>query len=469
MSIKPATAVAHLYVHVPFCARKCAYCAFYSEASEAATITRWVDALGRELELVAHDLRPQTVFFGGGTPSLLNVRQWTTILRAMDRLGLLGAAEWTIECNPATVSLDQAKLWRDYGVNRLSLGVQSLDDSLLARLGRIHTRRQAWESFDLLRRAGFENLNLDLMFAIPGQTLEAWRATLGEALAWGNEHLSCYEVIYEEDTPLLAQLQAGEFRVDEDLACAMYEALLERAAADGFEQYEVSNFARRECHPSPESSSSRRQGVVPADVGPRGVSERGCPHPQQLEQDHRREKILHAHSSAAPVRFPPASVPAAGEDTRAPALWQHVFTSVATVSEVPLRACRHNVNCWRGGSYYGLGPSAAGYVGGIRTKNWSNTLRYCAEIEQGRRAIESQEELSPLQRAGEIAAFGLRMTVGWPFDEFQQITGYDLRAEWQEEIRQLVARDWAQADAGGFRLTPQGLRFADAAGAMFLR
>src|SRR5439155_23100613 len=116
-----------------------------------------------------------------------------------------------------------------HGVNRISMGVQSLDEALLERLGRIHSREMVFKSFDILRAAGYDNLNLDLMFAIPGQTMEIWQATLTEALAMGSEHLSSYEVIYEEDTALYAQLQAGEFDVDEDLACAMYEELVDRA------------------------------------------------------------------------------------------------------------------------------------------------------------------------------------------------------------------------------------------------
>src|SRR2546430_5393082 len=189
-----AERITSLYVHVPFCAHKCAYCAFYSEASNGQLINRYVAALVRELELVAGDLRPRTIFFGGGTPSLLNLRQWEQILQAMERLNLLGAAEWTVECNPATVSLEKAKLLRDYGVNRISMGVQSLDPALLERLGRIHSREMVFKSFDVLRQAGFDNVNIDLMFAIPGQTLETWQATLLEATALGSEHLSSYEV-----------------------------------------------------------------------------------------------------------------------------------------------------------------------------------------------------------------------------------------------------------------------------------
>ena len=208
--------ITSLYVHVPFCAQKCEYCAFYSEASTGELINRYVAALVRELEIVAADLKPKTIFFGGGTPSILNLRQWEQILRAMEKLNLLGAEEFTVECNPATVSADKAKLFRDFGINRISMGVQSLDEKLLDRLGRIHSREMVFKSFDILRRAGFENLNLDLMFAIPGQTMEIWRATLNEAMAMQSEHLSSYEVIYEDDTPLFEQLQAGEFSVDEE-------------------------------------------------------------------------------------------------------------------------------------------------------------------------------------------------------------------------------------------------------------
>ena len=238
--------VTSLYLHVPFCAHKCEYCAFYSAVPKEDLVGRYVNALVRELELVAPEVKPKTVFFGGGTPSLLNLKQWEQILKAFERLGLLGAEEWTVECNPATVSADKAKLLRDFGVNRVSMGVQSLDERLLERLGRIHSREQGFKSFDTLRAAGFANINVDLMFAIPTQTMTHWQATLTEALALGSEHLSCYEVIYEDDTPLFEQLKAGEFDVDEELTEAMFEELVRRAGEAGFVQYEVANFAKDE-------------------------------------------------------------------------------------------------------------------------------------------------------------------------------------------------------------------------------
>ena len=392
MAEMSAMPVGCLYVHVPFCARKCSYCAFYSEPSSGELIDRYVGALIRDLELVAADLSPRTIYFGGGTPSLLNLRQWERILDAMQCLRLSGADEWTVECNPATVSLDKARLLRSGGVNRMSMGVQSLNAALLDRLGRVHTREMAFKSFDILRQAGFDNLNLDLMFAIPGQSLEVWRETLCEATAMGSEHLSSYEVIYEEDTALYEQLQAGKVSADEDLACAMYEELVDRAANAGFQQYEVANFSRD---------------------GTRN------PEPSALS--------------------------------------------------LPSRACRHNGNYWRGGSFYGLGPSATTYVRGVRTKNWSNTQLYCEQLEQGQRAFESREELAPLARAGETAAFGLRMVEGWPFGQFRQTTGHDLRCEWAEDMNQLVQQGWGRILPDRFQLTREGLRFADAAAQMFLR
>ena len=391
MGQMPLAPIEALYVHVPFCAHKCDYCAFYSEASSGELINRYIDALIRELEMAAPDLKPRTVFFGGGTPSLLNLRQWERILRALERLGLVGAEEWTVECNPATVSLDKARLLRSFGVNRISMGVQSLNKELLDRLGRIHSREMVFKSFDILRQAGFSNLNLDLMFAIPGQTLEIWRDTLGEALAMGSEHLSCYEVIYEEDTALYQQLQAGQITINEDLACDMYEELVACAETAGLRQYEVANFAH--------------------DTSP------------------------NAQLSLNPPAF----------------------------------ASQHNLNYWCGGSFFGLGPSATSYVRGVRTKNWSNTQMYCEQLEKGRRPIESTEELPPLARAGETAAFGLRMVAGWPFEQFRQTTGLDLRQEWSKEMTLLQQQGWGRVAPDGFQLTREGLRFADAAAELFLR
>lgn len=390
--------VRSLYVHVPFCAHKCEYCAFYSAPPAGGVIDRYVGALVRELELIAPECRPTTIFFGGGTPSLLSLKQWQTVLSAMERLGLLGAPEFSVECNPATVSADKARLLRDHGVNRISMGVQSLDEGLLERLGRVHTRDMVFRSFDTLRAAGFVNVNVDLMFAIPGQTLDVWDRTLTEAVALGSEHLSCYEVIYEEDTPLYQQLQAGAFAVDEALACAMYDHLRERAAAVGFQQYEVANWARNHV------------------------------------------------ATGASVELPGVSL-----------------------AGVPSHACRHNVGYWRGLDSFGVGPSASEYVRGLRSRNWANTDLWITQLERGRRAKEFAEALSSRARAGELAAFGLRMNAGWPAEEFVARTGLDLRAEWREDLNQLIRRGWLEETDTHIRLTSGGMRFADAVGELLIR
>jgi oxygen-independent coproporphyrinogen III oxidase len=384
----PGSAVRSLYVHVPFCSRKCGYCAFFSEAGNAALMERYVNSLIREIATCRATPQPETIFFGGGTPSLLPLPLWQRLFEALRQHHLIPAAECTVECNPATLSLEKARFLHEHGVNRISLGVQSLEESLLARLGRVHSREAVFRSFDLLRRAGFENINLDLMFAIPGQTLGQWQSTLDEALALQSEHLACYELIYEEDTPLFTQLAAGHVSPDEDLAAVMYEQLLERTAAHHLQQYEVANFAR---HPTLNCDS------------------------------------------------------------------------------IPDKACRHNINYWRGGSFYGLGPSASGYLHGVRTRNTANTVRYCEFLETNQSPAETSDALPPLARAGEIAAFGLRMPLGWSFDEFQQVTGFDLRDHWRHDLESLATRGWGQLDSRGFRLTPLGLRFADAAAECLLR
>lgn len=380
--------VTSLYIHVPFCARKCDYCAFYSEPAPEPVISQYLDALERELDVIAPDVAPATIFFGGGTPSLLGIKHWQRIFGWFESRHWGRMGEWTIESNPATVTREKACFWRAHGVNRVSLGIQSLNAELLDRLGRLHSREKAFQAFDTLRSAGFGNINLDLMFAIPGQTMGMWRETLAEAAALGSEHLSCYEVIYEDDTPLFRQLQAGQIDVNEDLACDMYDALLEAAARAGFQQYEVANFARHEG---------------------------------------------------------------------------------GGAKEHPSRACRHNVNYWRGGSFYGLGPSATSYVRGVRSKNWANTEIYCRLWEQGKSAVESREELPPLARAGELAAFGLRMNAGWPYALFRELTGYELPVEWGREIALVEEKGYGLREGDRFRLTRAGLRFADWVAEQFLR
>ncbi len=332
MTGRSAQPVASLYVHVPFCARKCEYCAFYSETTSGELVNRYVAALIREMQLVANDLNPRTVFFGGGTPSLLNLRQWEQILKAMERLNLLGAAEWTVECNPATVSLDKARLLRAGGVNRISMGVQSLNEELLDRLGRVHSREMVFKSFAVLRQAGFDNVNIDLMFAIPGQ--------------W----------------PSAANIS-----------------------------------------PATKSSTRRTRRCTRSCRPANSVSMKTWP-------------VRCMKNCSSPLRRP-----------------------VCGSMKSPIS--------------HGIFPERASRLPTARVNTMSIT----------------GEQLAPLARAGETAAFGLRMNAGWPFEVFQRATGYDLRQEWPAEMNQLASQGWGKIEAERFRLTRQGLRFADAAAEQFLR
>ena len=386
-----ASTVSSLYIHVPFCASKCEYCAFYSEAATVGTGNRYTAALdpgigaGRgQLQQAGHDFLRRRHPFPAYPPTM----------------GVDSSGRWNVwncsgppngrsNATPPRSPSTRPGCFAAIGVNRVSMGVQSLDENLLGPSG---PRPQSRNGLHVIRRSSRSRLRQHQPRSdVRDSRARRWRSgatTLAEALALGSEHLSCYEVIYEEDTPLFAQLQAGEFSVDEDLACAMYEELLGAAGSWGFDQYEVANFARR--------------------------------------------------GSSLP-------------------------------GEIPERACQHNVNYWRGGSFEGLGPSAAGYRDGVRTRNWANTTLYCEQLEKGVRAVESREELSSLARAGEIAAFGLRMNSGWPFEEFRKATSHDLREDWSGEMAELAGKGWGQIEPDRFRLTERGLRFADSAAESFLR
>ena len=236
-----------LYVHVPFCVKKCYYCDFNSYTLDRAAVTRYLDALAREAELYAPGAPTfDTLYIGGGTPTCLSgrdLRRLVALIRSHFRLAT--GAEITCEANPGSSNEEKFASLREAGVNRLSIGVQSFDDALLARIGRVHTAAEAEASVGAARRAGFDNVNLDLMFALPGQCPEAWEETLGRALALEPEHLSCYSLIVEEGTPFGDAYARGRLTLPgEEIELRMYERAIERLTAAGYEHYEISNFAR---------------------------------------------------------------------------------------------------------------------------------------------------------------------------------------------------------------------------------
>jgi oxygen-independent coproporphyrinogen-3 oxidase len=233
-----------VYVHVPFCASTCDFCAFYQTVPKGDAVRQYVDAVEAEAALVNwQSRRAATAFWGGGTPGLLKPAE----LERLGRIMVLYAgqpAEWTVELAPATVTPDRLAVLRQLGVTRVSMGVQSFDDGLLEALGRQHTPQQIYRAYDLIRGAGFASVNLDLMFALPGQSEDQWRADLTEALRLAPDHLSTYCLTFEEDTALWIKLSQGKVKLDADKEAAFYVKTWEFLEASGYAQYEVSNFAR---------------------------------------------------------------------------------------------------------------------------------------------------------------------------------------------------------------------------------
>ncbi len=242
--------IAHLYVHIPFCPKVCPYCSFYKESSDRHKTGRFLDAVLIEAESNAARVRPRTIFFGGGTPTALGTSQLRYLINGLrERIDMSDLEEFTVEMNPATVSLEKAAVLRELGVNRVSMGVQSWDDQLLATLGRVHSSQQARRSYQILREAGFDNINLDLMFGIPEQNRKQWRATLEETLALESDHVSAYCLTYEEDTEYFVRMSRSEYVPDKSLDADLFEMAMEMLEGSGFVQYEISNYSRpdREC------------------------------------------------------------------------------------------------------------------------------------------------------------------------------------------------------------------------------
>lgn len=249
--IKPAARSADqhgplgLYVHVPFCASTCDFCAFYQTAPSADGIARYMQTIADEAALIPWaGRRVDTVFWGGGTPGLLapkEIRRLGGIVR--ERLGG-NPQEWTVEMAPASVTEARLAALKEIGVTRISMGAQSFQPALLDGLGRQHTREQIFRAYERIRAAEFASVNIDLMFALPGQDEAAWLADLGEALALAPDHLSTYCLTFEEDTKLWVKLSKGQVKLDVEHEARLYETTWARLEEAGYGQYEVSNFAR---------------------------------------------------------------------------------------------------------------------------------------------------------------------------------------------------------------------------------
>lgn len=240
-----------LYVHLPFCAAKCHYCDFFSVPADGQDRGATIAAILREAELRA-PWRPHTVFLGGGTPSLFSCDELRRLFDGLHSITSFrdSAVEVTAECNPESLDEDKARCFLDLGVQRLSIGFQSLSNDVLKLFGRVHSVEQSFAAFAAARAAGVANLNIDMIFAVPGQTAEQWSADLARVLALGSEHLSAYNLTFEEETLFKRWLDQGRIaRQPEELELELFHLTRELARARGLEPYEISNFSRsgRQC------------------------------------------------------------------------------------------------------------------------------------------------------------------------------------------------------------------------------
>ena len=277
-AVEANTVVRHLYAHIPFCHHICPYCSFYKHkpARGALADRAFVDALLAELDQLAGDptnlrFRPQTIYFGGGTPSLLSTHLQRRLLDGLaERLDFTDLREWTFEANPATFDIEKIRTLRAGGVTRISLGVQSWSPDTLATLGRDHSPADAESAFEILRDAEVPAVNIDLMFSIPGESEDSWNRTLERTIELQPDHISAYNLNYEEDTEFFEKLTRGEFVADEDCDANSFHSAIERLTGAGFRHYEISNYAQ----PGFESQHNRAywNGADYLGIGPGAVS-----------------------------------------------------------------------------------------------------------------------------------------------------------------------------------------------------
>ena len=236
-----------VYIHIPFCATKCYYCAFNTYTFHKEQAKAYLQALRTEMKLYVSETDPlQTIFIGGGTPSILSANALSQLLTDIHQhFRITPDAEITVECNPGTVDIEKLRVMQDNGVNRLSFGLQAMQDETLKQLGRIHTVAEFLESYHLAREGGFENINIDLIFALPDQTIDAWHHTLNQVISLEPTHISAYNLVMEETTPFYEWWQAGELHLpSEDTEADMFQYTIETLTTHGYTHYEICNFAR---------------------------------------------------------------------------------------------------------------------------------------------------------------------------------------------------------------------------------
>ena len=262
-----------LYLHIPFCHRICPYCSFYKHTPGPSTAGDFIQALGQEAKnrIAQSNKAPRTIYLGGGTPSMLSPSHLTQLFRSLQEIiDFSKLDEVTLEANPATFDAKKAVLFRELGVTRVSLGIQSFDPQVLNTLGREHSPDEAARSVEILHEAGIPHINIDLMFSIPGQSKSDWEKTLARAIELKPHHISAYNLTYEEDTAFFESLQRGEMRENEDVDAEHFHLAHDLLMNAGFDHYETSNYA----HPGHRSSHNLGywQGEDYLGLGPSAVT-----------------------------------------------------------------------------------------------------------------------------------------------------------------------------------------------------
>jgi oxygen-independent coproporphyrinogen-3 oxidase len=234
-----------LYIHIPFCAKKCMYCDFPSFCGKENLMMDYARALSKEISISAQDKLIKTIFIGGGTPTYLSLSAWKVIGDEIKKINKKADIEFSVECNPGTISLEKLNYFKEIGINRLSIGLQAWQDELLNALGRIHTLDEFLAGYKMARNCGFNNINIDIMFGLPSQTLDNLVETLYKAIALQPEHISCYSLIVEEGTPFYKLYEKGTLNLpDEEVERDMYQKAVEILEGKGYKQYEISNFSK---------------------------------------------------------------------------------------------------------------------------------------------------------------------------------------------------------------------------------
>ncbi len=389
-----------LYIHVPFCRSRCAYCDFNTYAGLDNLIPQYVKAICREIELARRRwgaLSAPTVYFGGGTPSILSSEMLAELFQALHAaFHISRRAEITLEANPGTLTPAYLRSLLGLGINRLSLGVQSAHDDELRLLGRIHTWAQAVEAVNWARAAGVANLSIDLIFGLPGQTVARWRKTLAATLDLKPEHLSLYDLSVEEGTALAQRIDAGTLPApDEDRAADMYQLAEDMLAEAGFFHYEISSWAHRK--------GGHRD---------KGQSQRPKP----------------------------------GKGDR----------SIVRSEDVSPYVSRHNLTYWRNEPWLGLGAGAHSWLHRRRWANEYHPRDYIAALEQGKVPVTGSEMIDRHLEMSEMMMLRLRLAEGVSADAFERQFGASMEKEFGEELSELQELGLLTWDRHVARLTKRG-------------